>query len=87
MANKAWTQQEVLDRLQELNPKPGFAVRELLPGGDETLDYPASLHMAASQIAHSQTIYGYKIESIEHGNFLDPERFWNPDQVQVKMTM
>jgi hypothetical protein len=77
MANKALTQQEILERLQELNPNEGFGVRILLDNWGQTLDYPDSRREAAQQIETSQEIPELNIESITY----------NPFENEVQVTM
>ncbi len=83
MANKAWTQQEILDHLQSLQPKPSFTLRRFLLGGDECVDFPSSLEQAARLIANIQEIYELEIEHIKYGDFLDNDGFLNQNEVQV----
>lgn len=85
MANKAWTQQEVLDRLQELNPKPGFALVIFLPGGHSSTDYPDSLEEAAGIIERSQVINKVVVAKIIYGDFCE-DCYLSKNEVRVTMT-
>ncbi len=78
---KALTQVKILNKLRKLNPRDGFSLKVIYPGGHDSLYYPDSLEEAARTIAALQE--KNTVSSIICGDF--PTAPCRPDEHQVRV--